>query len=159
VAAIEDLFNRHYESLVKSLCFIVLDREFAADAAQEAFLQLHLKWERVKGYDDPVAWIYRVAIYKCRDHKRALARGARLVERIAGASMASDHELTWSIELDLLEALRALPRRQRAAASLHYIADLSLEQVAKVMNISEGTAKTHLSRARERLRQELEAGK
>jgi RNA polymerase sigma-70 factor, ECF subfamily len=159
VAAIENLFHRHYESLVKSLCFIVLDREFAADAAQEAFLQLYLKWDRVKGYDDPVAWIYRVAINKCRDHKRALARGAKLLERIAGADMPGDQELIWSIELDLLEALRALPRRQRAAASLHYIAGFSLGQVAEAMDISEGTAKTHLFRARERLRQELEVGK
>ena len=155
VAAIEGLFQRHYDPLVKNLCFIVLDREVAADAAQEAFFQLYLKWERVSGYDDPVAWLYRMAIYKCRDHKRALARAARLLERIAGTAGPQD-ETSWDVESDLLAAIRALPRRQRVAVSLHYLAGFSLQQMAQVMKVSEGTAKTHLFRARERLRQELE---
>jgi RNA polymerase sigma-70 factor (ECF subfamily) len=154
-AAIEDLFHRHYASLVKSLSFIVLDREVAADAAQEAFFQLHLKWDRVSGYEDPVAWLYRVAIYKCRDHKRALSRAVKLLERIAGAGASAESE-PWSIESDFLRAFRTLPGRQRTAASLHYLSGFSLQQVAEAMNISEGTAKTHLFRARERLRKELE---
>jgi len=154
VAAVEDLFHRHYQPLVRSLSFIALDREFAADAAQEAFLQLYLKWDRVSGYEDPVAWLYRVAIYKCRDHRRALVRAARLLERIAGAPEPEEHP-AWSVEYEVLEALRTLPRRQRVAASLFYLADLSLEQIAGAMKVSEGTAKTHLFRARERLRKEL----
>ncbi len=141
--------------MVRSLSFIVLDREAAADAAQEAFFQLYLKWDRVSGYDDPVAWLYRVAIYKCRDYKRAVARAARLIERMMGATEQHEQE-PWHVESEFLSALRVLPRRQRTAASLHYVAGFTLQQVAEAMKVSEGTAKTHLFRARERLRQELE---
>lgn len=152
---IEELFQRHYQALVRSLSFIVLDQEVAADAAQEAFFQLFLRWDRVSGYMDPVAWLYRVAINKCRDHRRALTRAVKLLERMAGGA-GSNGQATWYIESDLLTALRSLPCRQRTAASLHYIAGFTLDQVAQAMKISEGTAKTHLFRARERLRQELE---
>jgi RNA polymerase sigma-70 factor (ECF subfamily) len=152
---IEELFQRHYRTLVQSLSFIVLDREVAADAAQEAFFQLFLKWDRISGYSDPVAWLYRVAINKCRDHKRALLRAGRLFDRLVGEAGSGARE-SWHAESDLIAALRVLPRRQRTAASLHYIAGFSLGQVAEAMKISEGTAKTHLFRARERLREELE---
>jgi len=143
----------HSARLVRSLTLITLDAGLAEDAAQEAFLQLHLHW-RDPAMKDRVAWLYRVAIYKCRDHRRALVRAARLLERIAGAPEPEEHP-AWSVEYEVLEALRTLPRRQRVAASLFYLADLSLEQIAGAMKVSEGTAKTHLFRARERLRKEL----
>jgi RNA polymerase sigma-70 factor, ECF subfamily len=155
VAIIEDLFRRHYQRVVRSLSLITLDREAAADAAQEAFVELYRKWDRISGYEDPVAWLYRVAIYKCRDHRRALARARRMLERI-GRTEAASEWASWSIESDFLAALRTLPRRQRVAASLHYVAGFSLCEVAQAMDVSEGTAKTHLFRARERLRKELE---
>jgi RNA polymerase sigma-70 factor (ECF subfamily) len=155
VALIEDLFRQHYQHMVRSLTFIALDREVAADAAQEAFVELFRKWDRVSGYEDPTAWLYRVAIYKCRDHRRALTRARRMLERIAGQE-ASNDGAAWFIESDFLAALGVLPRRQRVAACLHYVAGLSLYEVAQAMNVSEGTAKTHLFRARERLRKELE---
>jgi RNA polymerase sigma-70 factor (ECF subfamily) len=141
--------------MVRSLTLIALDREVAADAAQEAFVELYRKWDRISGYEDPTAWLYRVAIYKCRDHRRAIARARRTLERFAGAE-ASNDQTPWSIESDFLAALGVLPRRQRVAACLHYVAGFSLYEVAQAMNVSEGTAKTHLFRARKRLREELE---
>ena len=68
----ERLFRLNYPRLVKTLCLTTLDREAAADAAQEAFLQLHLQWDRVSAYEDPVGWVYRVALNRCRDHRRQL---------------------------------------------------------------------------------------
>ena len=53
-------------------------------------------------------------------------------------------------------ALRALPDRQRVAVALHYLADLSVADVAAAMGISEGAVKTHLHRARSQLAVSLE---
>jgi RNA polymerase sigma factor (sigma-70 family) len=58
--------------------------------------------------------------------------------------------------VDLLRALRALPVRQREAAVLFYVADLPLHAVADAMGISDGAVKSHLARAREGLRVNLE---
>jgi RNA polymerase sigma-70 factor, ECF subfamily len=151
---VASLFKQHYEPLVKSLCFVALDRELAADAAQEAFFQLYRRWDRIGQYDDPAAWVYRVAINKCRDHRRALARANRLFERLAGAAR-EDRADPWAPDVEFTHALRRLPTRQRAAAALHYVAGLPLDQVAAVMDISEGTVKSHLHRARQTLRVEL----
>ncbi len=156
VAGVEALFSRHYAPLVRSLSFVALDRDLAADAAQEAFFQLYLKWDRISQYDDPIGWVYRVAINRCKDHRRAIVRAARLLEWVAG-SMDRDGS-SWTPEIDFKDALRRLPGRQRTAAALHYVADLSVAQVAEVMDISEGAVKSHLSRARESLRAELGAG-
>ena len=156
VACIERLFSRHYAALVRSLCFVTLDRDLAADAAQEAFFRLYLKWDRISEYEDPMGWVYRVAVNRCKDHRRTMARAARLLERMAG-SMDRDGP-SWTPEIEFKDALRRLPSRQRTAAALHYVAGLSVEQVAAAMGISEGAVKSHLFRARESLRAQLGAG-
>jgi RNA polymerase sigma-70 factor, ECF subfamily len=51
---------------------------------------------------------------------------------------------------------RALPRRQREAVTLHYLVDLPVAQVARLMGCREGTVKAHLAHARKALRAQLE---
>ncbi len=53
--------------------------------------------------------------------------------------------------------VRDLPDQQRRAVVLHYVGDLSVADVADVMECSEGTVKTHLSRARAQLAQRYAA--
>lgn len=55
-------------------------------------------------------------------------------------------------ETELLETLRELPHRQRAAVLLHYVADMSVREVAEVMGVAEGTVKALLAQARRKLR-------
>jgi RNA polymerase sigma-70 factor (ECF subfamily) len=151
---LEGLFRLYYPRLVKTLCLITLDRETAADAAQEAFLQLHLHWYRVSAYEDPVGWVYRVAINRCRDYRRHLLRRARLWERHA-SEMTPGQEVSWYPEREFVEALRGLPQRRREAAALHYIAGFSEKETAQAMGLSEGAIKSHLFRARETLQAQL----
>ena len=151
----EELFRRSYPRLIKTLCFITLDPEVAADSAQEAFFQLHLQWDRVAQYDDPVGWVYRVAINRCTDHRRRLARVGRLLEKLVGQQQPRDG-VSWYPERAFMEALKGLPERQRVAAALHYVAGFSQKETATGMGISEGAVKSHLSRARDKLQNRLE---
>jgi RNA polymerase sigma-70 factor, ECF subfamily len=140
---------------------ISLDQEAAADAAQEAFIQLYLRWDRVEEYRDPVAWLYRVGINRCKDYRRFLSRTARVVERLAsqGDRRAEGDEIVdWAPDLDFASTFRSLPRRQRTAATLYYLNDLPTGEIAKIMNISEGAVNSHLHRAREALKGLVEAG-
>jgi RNA polymerase sigma-70 factor (ECF subfamily) len=52
------------------------------------------------------------------------------------------------IDEDFWVAVRSLPRRQAQVVALHYLSDLPVADVAATLQIGEGTAKTHLSRAR-----------
>ncbi len=153
-SAFDAIVHAHTARLVKSLSLITLDRGLAEDAAQEAFLQLHLHWHDPE-VKDPVAWLYRVGINRCKDYRRAMGRATRLRQRLAG----SFEEFTppaWTPDPDLMSILRPLPKRQRTAASLFYLAGFSTSEIARAMDISEGAVGSHLHKAREALRKILE---
>jgi RNA polymerase sigma factor (sigma-70 family) len=149
----ESLVRDNCEKLIQTLSLVALDREHAADAAQEAFLQLHLHLNEVAA---PVPWLYKVALNRCLDHRRRLARRARLVERLAGSSSPEDWIAPEMETTSFRDTLAGLPLKQRTAATLYYFADLSTAEVASVMNISEGSVDRHLYRARAALRRTLE---
>jgi len=153
----ESLVSQQGERLVKSLAVIFLDRELAADAAQEAFVQLYLHWEEVTQNGDPQPWLYKVAVNRCKDYRRALARASRLFQRLADASTSEATAQEWSPRSEFMSILSGLPTRQRAAAALYYSADFSIAEIAAVMGIAEGSVSSHLHRARVALKQILEA--
>jgi RNA polymerase sigma factor (sigma-70 family) len=160
-ARFDAVVRRSSARLIRMLDFVFLDREMAADAAQEAFVQLYLHWGEVGGSAEPEAWLYRVAVNRCKDHRRRLARAARLLARLTalttqGSGIATG-PATWHPTENFIAALRTLPVRQRTAAALFYEADLSVSQIAEAMSISEGAVNSHLNRARSALRKILEA--
>ncbi len=158
----ESFMQSHRGRLVQALTMISLDREAAADAAQEAFIQLFLRWDNIGDYRDPVAWLYRVGINRCKDYRRLVSRTARIVERLGETAqdgqMDGSELAEWTPDPGFASVFQSLPRRQRTAATLYYLNDLSVEDIARIMNISEGAVNSHLHRAREALRGLVEAG-
>ena len=158
VAAYEAFVRQNCAALLRSLTLVSLDPEVAADAAQEAFIQVYKHWEEVQQHEAPEAWLYRVAVNRCKDYRRRLTRAARLFRRLAAEVPTRDGLVEWDARDEGLALLGNLPARQRTAAVLFYGADFSVARVAAVMNISEGAVKSHLARARESLRDVLEEG-
>ncbi len=151
----ETVFRTHYSRLVRALTVVAGDREVAADAVQEAFVKAHLRWRRLRHYDDPAGWIRRVAINKLHDEHRRSGRARKLAERIG----AAPEQHVAEPELDELHVLLAgLPRQQRAAVALFYIDGLPVAEIATTLRISEGAVKFHLHKGRERLRTVIEEG-
>jgi RNA polymerase sigma-70 factor, ECF subfamily len=149
--------DRQSERLVRSLSAVFLDRELAADAAQDAFIQLYVHWDEVTRAGKPDAWLYRVAVNRCKDYRRALARASRLLQRLGGAAPRESVSQEWAPRAEFMSVLSHLPARQRIAAALYYDADLSVAEIAKLMDISEGSVSSHLHRARVALKETLEA--
>ena len=152
----ECLFRAHYRTLVESLALISGgDTEAAADAVGDAFLELEHSWDRIRTYDDPAAWVRRVALNKLSNHRRSLARRARALLRLqSGREQMSTG--VQARDLALRDELSRLPIKQRTAIVLFYFADLPVADVAAAMGITEGSANQHLHRARETLRKKLE---
>lgn len=140
-----DFFRREFEHLVRSVYLVLHDQQSAEDVAQDAFGQLYLNWAKISGYDNPQAWLRRIAIRiavrvaRREDSRRALTRGP------------SPRSSPPQRDLDLAAALRALPAQQRAAVALHYYEELSAEEVGVLLGCSASTVRTHLLRARARL--------
>lgn len=149
----ESTFRAHYGRLVRALTVVAGSSDAANDAVQDAFVKAHLRWRRVSQYDDPVAWIRRVAINKLKDEHRRTGRKRRAVERMGSQLQESS---TGEPVIDELAAmLAALPRQQRVCVALFYVDQLSVAEIATTLDISEGAVKFHLHRGRERLRGQL----
>lgn len=145
----EEVFRAAYWPLVRALTVAGGNREVAADSVQDAFTQAYARWSRIGRYDDPVAWVRRVALHRLIDHERRRARGARAVERLGPPPV--DHQPE-PAGFSVPEALATLSPQQRIAASLYYVEQLSVAEVAHAMELSDGAVKFHLHRARAALR-------
>ncbi len=149
----DELFEAHYQRLVRALTLVAGDSETAADAVQEAFVKAHLRWRKVSRYEDPVGWVRRVAINQIRDGHRRATRKDRALTRLS----SRQNTTTEQPEIDEFDRLlSSLPRQQRAITALFYVDGLSIAEIAASLELADGTVKSHLFDARTRLRPVLE---
>jgi RNA polymerase sigma-70 factor (ECF subfamily) len=151
-AEFEAFFLESYGGLHRTLTVIIGDAELAADALQDAYQRAYVRWKKISRYDAPAAWVRHVAINRSRDMIRSNDRRLRNEERAAGPHIVVDEQPDDS----LFGLLQSLPERQRTAMALHYLEDLSVEQVADEMGISSGAVKYHLNQGRGKIRPILE---
>jgi RNA polymerase sigma-70 factor, ECF subfamily len=143
-ADFDALYQARYGDVVAMLHAYVGDLAEAQDLAQESFCRAWQQWQKVAGYEDPIAWVRRVAMNLANSRWRRL-RVARFhqrrqqVEDVPG--LGPDH-------VALVSALRRLPADQRRAVVLHYLADLPVGAVAHEMGVAAGTVKSWLHRGR-----------
>jgi RNA polymerase sigma-70 factor (ECF subfamily) len=134
--------------LVGQLFAMTGDLGEAEDALQEAYIRAWQQWSKVGAYESPEGWVRSVAFKLCVNawwktrnritaHRRAAPRSEAGAESELGPNL-----------LALVQALRQLPERQRRVLVLHYVADLSVEQIAQEAGMPSGTVKSHLSRGR-----------
>ena len=152
--AFDQLYQRSGRRLVGQLYAASGDLGDAQDVVQEAFVRAWLRWEQVAAYENPEAWVRRVALNLAVSRWR---RARRLVfgnhdERVSPDPAAAGDQMA------LVGALRSLPARQRQAVVLHHLAGLSVSEVAAELNVPEGTVKSWLSRGRSALAAALGEG-
>jgi RNA polymerase sigma-70 factor (ECF subfamily) len=142
-----EAFARHERRPLVSFAWALIgDLGSAEDLAQDALEAAWRAWDRVGGYDKPGAWARRVVANRAAGHSRRRGRERRALGRLAGRPVAA-------IELEATDdhfwsELRNLPERQAHAVALHYLEDLSIAQIALVLDCAEGTVKVHLHRGR-----------
>ena len=145
--------------------FGLRQREDALDAVQDAMLKMLGYRERPPAEWPPLFW--RILRSRIIDIQRR--RGFRL-RWMSPAPVRDDDGIDWADDAPgparhhdgreayarLADALAALPRRQREAFTLRVLEELDVADTARAMGCSEGSVKTHLSRARIALQRQLE---
>jgi RNA polymerase sigma factor (sigma-70 family) len=151
------LVSRH-QSAVRGLLRRLTGGDLARadDLAQETFLRAYRGLQGYRGGAKFSSWLYRIAcnVFFSRD------RGSRLAtpeppELEAGAAEVSLPDMLLE-RYDLERALASLKPRERAAIVLTYANELTHEEAAVILDCPLGTLKTHVARAKEKLRRQLE---
>ncbi|MFE0678136.1 RNA polymerase sigma factor [Streptomyces sp. NPDC058867] len=129
------------------------DAHVAEDCTQEAFCRAVPRWERIRSYDVPYAWVRRVAHHLACSHMRQAHRARTALVRLGPAVShppADEHHVV------IVQSVRALPAKYRQVVVLHHLLDLPVRDVAERLGIPESTVKTRLARGRRRLADALE---
>lgn len=154
-AEFEGFFQRQFEPLVGVLWVYCGDRVLAEDFAAEALGRAARDWERVSGMAAPSGWLHRVAFNVANSYFRRRRAERRALTRHGVEEALDDRSGSVVHAIAVQRAVARLPRRQRQAVALFYFADMSLAEVAGVMDAGENTVKSWLFRARASLREEL----
>ena len=151
VDAFERFFLGEHPKLVALGLAWTGNPDTAREMAQEALVRAYRSWDRVAHLDIPGAWVRRVMINLLIDARRGEQRAITAQRRLGGRSdlVESDRH---DIDDRWWHAVRALPDRERAAVTLHYLEDLPIAEVADILEVTPGTVKSSLSHARQKLR-------
>lgn len=148
---VRDFLARDYPRLVNSMAFVCGSVPAAEDAVQEGLARAWERSERGQWIESLPAFVASVARNVLRDRFRRLR-----VERRARRALAESPRRGPTIDqvaerTDLARALAGLPDRQREVAAYHYVLDLDIAEIARVLHVPEGTVKSALFRARRSL--------
>ena len=145
-----DFYAEWRDRVRRGLALAIGDISLADDAADEAFTRALASWERIRDYDRPEGWVYRVGL----NWSRGLFRKRRyeLLTQLDPDVARTDTQLP---DVDLIEAVGRLSWRLRSIVVARYYLDWSTADVAAAFDIPEGTVKSRLSRALGRLAREL----
>jgi RNA polymerase sigma factor (sigma-70 family) len=151
------LVEQHQAMVFRTLARLTGQREGVEDMAQEVFLRLFRALPQFRGEASVSTFLYRIVVNVVNDEFRSREK-ARLTVSI------EDHELTslWAdpehaLERDQLQravddALLHMSAPDRTILILHYQEERSYEEIASILGLPMGTVKTHLYRARQRLK-------
>ena len=148
-----EFYEQEKERLGRAMYLITGNAGEAEDLAQDAFVRVYERWDRVGGMDSPVGYLYRTALNLHRGQLRRLATAAR-----AHSQPAPEQDRL--VQVDdrerLFRTLGTLSLAQRRAVVLtEWLGMDEAAAAAAAMRISGSTLRVHRSRAKAKLRERL----
>lgn len=157
--AYEYLVTKYLKRVISVAWGIVRNPDDAEDLAQEAFVRAYENIERFRTGDPFGPWIYRIVTnlsldvvkHRSRVRQEALSELEESERRDRADLPARSNEIASRID----HALQSLPEMQGLVARLHLVEEFSHTEIAEMLNLNEGTVRSHLSLARRKLREQL----
>jgi RNA polymerase sigma-70 factor (ECF subfamily) len=137
-------YQAHYRAMTAQLCAYTGDLGHAQDLVQDAFCRAFARWQKIVQYEDPVAWVRKVAWNLATSRWRRLRTAQRFLRR-----QRDEHVPGPSPDRVALEAaLALLPANQRRVVVLYHLADMPISEISRQEGVPEGTVKSWLHRGR-----------
>ena len=149
-----------YQDRIYNLCLYMLhDVEDAQEAAQDAFVKAYRALPDFELRASLYTWLYSIATRTCLDYRRKTIRtlaGEPLPEEMPSTDLSPEKRYeTREVSEAVQRALQKLPAKLRAVIVLRELEELTYEEIGEVLDVSTGTVKSRISRAREELRKLL----
>jgi RNA polymerase sigma-70 factor (ECF subfamily) len=148
--AFERLLDLCEVKVFRMAVMFLKDSGRAEEVTQDIFLKL---WQVLPAYDGraaPSTWLYTIARNTCltalRSERYRTTISLDLIAEPASTDLSVEREATNRVELT--RCLERLPERQRHVITLFYLQEKSVKDVARMLDLPEGTVKSHLHRAR-----------
>lgn len=148
------LFREHHLGLLRFLLSLGTDRTLAEEIVNDAFLVAHRKWATVRTYDQPRAYVFKVATTLLCKHQPRRDKQLRELGTVPDIHM---DDLCDGVlgEIDMLNLLSRLSERYRQVLLLDEIYGFEISAIADILNLSEGAVKRYGHNARKQLRNML----
>ena len=155
MANYEDLYRRYATDVLRMCCFYLGNRQQAEDVTQDVFVKLLTTAPTLEEGREK-SWLLKVALNRCKD----LWRGAWAKRVVLGSpqyELAPSPDTLGQREEEqaLWQAVQSLPTAFRETVLLYYYENYSIGEIAQLLEISEGTVSSRLSRGRKQLEKML----
>jgi RNA polymerase sigma-70 factor (ECF subfamily) len=139
-----ECYGAQFRPIARQLAVYLGSVEEAQEVTQEAFTRAWTRWGRIARYDDPGAWVRRVAwnLATSRIRRMRTALQYRLNQRVELVDGPGPERVA------LEAALAMLPANQRQAVVLYYLAGLPVAEIAEMCRAREGAVRNWLYRGR-----------
>jgi RNA polymerase sigma factor (sigma-70 family) len=155
--AVEAVVGLYGDRLTRSAYTMCRDQYLAEEAVQDAFLTLCRKIDSFREDASLYTWLYRVTINHARNKtrnrwfKKVLPQEEERFEETPDYRTPEQRAVEIEASDEIRRSLSMLPLIYRQVIDLYYIQELKVSEIAIMLGVSEGTVKSRLSRARERL--------
>lgn len=123
--------------------------EDAWDLTQDCLIRIGMRWDKIEASGNPSAYARATLVNLSKNVRRSRGRERARIESLAAMSRETIHSTVpdW-----LVDTLAELTPRQRAVIALHFLEDRDNREIAGILQCSESTVRSHLSRGLSRLR-------
>jgi RNA polymerase sigma factor (sigma-70 family) len=156
---VDVLFRRHYLALLRLGVVMLGSREAAEDAVQDAFLALHRHRSTLRDPEAAQAYLRSAVINRCRSwiRRQVTQRASRPILLVRDQQDGLEDRVVGRNDIEsLVTVMRTLARRQREVLACRYVLELSVVETAELLQISEGSVKTHTHRGLKALQERIE---
>lgn len=153
--ALAKLVKLWHKTFCEKAYWIVKDADVAKDIAQDTWSVVINKVNQLKTPENFGNWALRIVYTKSLNWIKANKQLQNNINYNSCEQEVFYDDNEASKKTELLKTIKTLPEQQQAVIHLFYLQDYSLKEISVLLNISEGTVKSRLFHAREKLKQIL----